>query len=267
MRDIPSIKFPDGCKTDKQKFEYVSGKIQKEFKLIMEGNLAKTAHKIRMGEHFLGLKKSVKQNKKKWLKALNKWFPYIDKQLIQRCMRMAKRIDIEAFPAIGYLPQCHILDIIIHSTKKQTVDQFLKNHGVDPKPDITDAKSIGMFRLEVNDMLVEVIKRPGFTYVEDDYNNSKSDKWARRQQRIDERKWIRRKEKLAKKKAKASGESVDDDISVVRIKSATRTLTQGLQQYLKKGDIDHAREAMAKDEIYFHELELLSGLLSAHPAT
>jgi hypothetical protein len=260
MRDIPQFQFPDSCKTDKQKFAYISGKIEKEFKLIMEGNLTVTTHKIRMGEYFIGLKKSVKKNKKKWLKALRKWFPYIDKQLIQRCMRMAKRIDIDAFPAIGHLPQSHILDMIQHG-KNQTVDQFLSDHGVDPEPKITDAKSIGMFRSEVNNMMVKVIKHPGFTFVEDEYDKSRSDKWARRQQRIDELKWLRRKEKLAKKKAKARGEKVDEDVSVARISRATRTLTQGLRQCVKMGDIEHARVEMAMDLMDFKELEELSGLL------
>ena len=112
---------------------------------------------IRLGSLLIELKEIIKMEKGiNWTKFIKKKVPFISIRTIQRYMKMSKKVDLESCPALAYLGQVRLCEVIKLTDKETTVNDFLEYKGIETEIDFEDENAISSFRKDVDKLLVDL---------------------------------------------------------------------------------------------------------------
>jgi len=152
MKKIRKMKIPEKYNTLSKKLNYIGKKIDRRYDKVQRSGATATRWKVEMGEYFINAKKIVKEHKGKWEYHLARRFSYIGQRTVERCMDLARHVDLEKYPALAFLSQECLTDIITYR-KKSSVGAVLKKHGVDASRSLDGRDSIGIFKKEAEAVL------------------------------------------------------------------------------------------------------------------
>jgi hypothetical protein len=100
---------------------------------------------LKLGGLFLDLQKDIRKAGRKWMEYFAETFANIDIRTMQRCMRLAKRFDLEETPSLVVLNQTklHELD---HAAGEVPILKFLEEHNLPTKVDTEDGQEVNELR-------------------------------------------------------------------------------------------------------------------------
>lgn len=113
---------------------------------------------IKQGRNFIGLKKLLKKKKINFQAYNKKNFPHLLPETIQRYMKLAKYVDLKAFPTLSILSQNQLKLLIIHNNKTD-VGEYLEGNDFNLDFDPKDLKKSADFKTKVDD-LIKYKKKP-----------------------------------------------------------------------------------------------------------
>jgi hypothetical protein len=155
-KKLNQFKIPKDCKTYDEKIEFMIEEIEDAYEDC--GRTEKTAveHAVRLGRWCIIFKKLVKKHKKgKWEETMKNHLPHLSIRTVQRYMKLAWRVDLEAYPVLAFLGQTRLY-ALIGLTGKTKIHEFLLENDVDIEIDLAeeDAKDrLHGFRLEVEELM------------------------------------------------------------------------------------------------------------------
>jgi hypothetical protein len=141
----------------KQKAARLIKKIEIKYSEYVEIETSAAERAIRLGSLLIELKEIVKMDKRiKWTSFIRKKLPFLSIRTIQRYMKMSKKVDLESCPALAYLGQVRLCELIKLTDKENTVNDFLEDKGIETEIDFDDENAISSFRKDVDNLLGDV---------------------------------------------------------------------------------------------------------------
>jgi hypothetical protein len=111
-----------------------------------------TSHAIKIGQVLVFAEQLVRQRGKKrgtWAEYRRRYFPRAERKA-QRCMRLARHIDVRHFPVLASMDQERLFRLIKLAGKNQDVGTFLEGQGIDLDLDIKDQEAIRQLKAEIS---------------------------------------------------------------------------------------------------------------------
>ena len=158
----PSI--PKEYKTREDKIDYVTDQIQEILPKLDAVEKKGTEYAVQLGQWYMSLKELVKEEKKtKWEDFVKEAFPHVSIRTIQRHMKIAEKVNLNAAPALAFLGQTRLYELA-YLAGEDNVFEFLEDHDIEVQIDLEDEDSINSFKHKVGQ----------FTYQQKKEKHSKS---------------------------------------------------------------------------------------------
>jgi len=176
MKKYNKVKIPSEHKTYDQKVEFLIEEIEEAYEECVALEKTAVERAIRLGTWCNTFKAVVRKHKKgKWQEVIGKHLPHLSIRTVQRYMKLARKVDLDEYPALAFLGQTWLYQLMEFAGKTK-VHEFLAKNDIDFEVDIEEEDSIDDFKLEVEE-LIERLKaaKPGKKQKEDQESDEEED--------------------------------------------------------------------------------------------
>ena len=133
--------------------EAILQEIENKHKNLMQGRMNALQISLKLGNLFLDLKQIVKEKGDNFEDYIQRHVTYITLRTVQRYMKIAKSVDLEKYPALKWVGQVRLYELITIA-KAKDVGKFLETKGIDCKIQ-RDRKEDLKILMDKMDVLIE----------------------------------------------------------------------------------------------------------------